>query len=136
MINIIYGAKGTGKTKQIIDRANIAVEEAKGNIVFLTDKKGYTHHINYSVRLVNMYEYELASDIDLIGFIKGLLAGNHDIEHVYIDGVHRICNKEIVELDGFFQQLDMITEKYSTDFTLAISMAEEEMPAFLDKYYK
>ena len=37
MIKLITGAKGTGKTKIIIDMANDNVETAKGDIVFLTD---------------------------------------------------------------------------------------------------
>lgn len=136
MINIIYGAKGTGKTKQIIDRANSGIEEAKGNIVFLTDKKGYTYHINYNIRLLMMEEYEMSSDIDFTGFIKGLIAGNSDIEHFYIDGLHRICKKSIADLGDLFINLDNIVEKFGVDFTLAISLPEEELPSFLDKYLK
>ena len=136
MINLIYGAKGTGKTKLIIDKANDAVVEAKGNIVFLTDKKGYNYHINNQIRLCLMAEYNINSDIDFLGFIKGLIAGNSDIEHFYIDGLHRICRKSISELEDFFNNLYIITETYSVEFTLAISLPEEEMPKYLDKYYK
>jgi hypothetical protein len=136
MINIIYGAKGTGKTKQIIDRANDSVEEAKGNIVFLTDKIGYTYHINYSIRLIMVKEYDISDDYDFLGFIKGLIAGNSDIEHFYIDGLHRICNKPISELARLFLKLEEVGEKQGVDFTMAISLAEEEMPEYLQKYYK
>ena len=136
MINIIYGAKGTGKTKQIIDRANDSVEEAKGNIVFLTDKLGYTYHINYSIRLIMVKEYDISDDYDFLGFIKGLIAGNSDIEHFYVDGLHRICNKPISELSRLFLKLEEVSEKQGVDFTMAISLAEEEMPEYLHKYYK
>ena len=34
MIKVIYGAKGTGKTKQMIDAANAAVATAKGHLIF------------------------------------------------------------------------------------------------------
>ena len=37
MIKIIYGAKGSGKTKNIIDTANAAVADAKGHLIFITD---------------------------------------------------------------------------------------------------
>ena len=37
MIKVIYGAKGTGKTKMMIDAANAAVESAKGHLIFITD---------------------------------------------------------------------------------------------------
>ena len=39
MIKIIYGAKGTGKTKMMIDAANEAVKVAKGHLIFITDSK-------------------------------------------------------------------------------------------------
>ncbi|MGI6701744.1 MAG: hypothetical protein ACOX3U_04715 [Christensenellales bacterium] len=136
MINIIYGAKGTGKTKQIIDRANNSVENAKGNIVFLTDKRGYTYQISYAIRLIMMEEYELISDFDFTGFIKGLIAGDSDIEHFFIDGLHRICKKEIKELGELFQTFEQIDEKYNIDFTLAISLPREELPEFMLKYIK
>ena len=37
MIKVIYGAKGTGKTKMMIDAANAAIADAKGHMIFITD---------------------------------------------------------------------------------------------------
>ncbi|MFQ7079645.1 MAG: hypothetical protein ACLRSW_17905 [Christensenellaceae bacterium] len=37
----------------------------------------------------------------LCGFIKGVIAGNHDNEYVYIDGVMRIAGKPANELAHF-----------------------------------
>ena len=34
MISLIYGAKGSGKTKEILRRANEALDVSKGNIVY------------------------------------------------------------------------------------------------------
>lgn len=34
MITIIYGAKGSGKTKKMIDAVNAAVDKTKGIVVF------------------------------------------------------------------------------------------------------
>ena len=39
MIKIITGAKGTGKTKKLIDAANKDAEQAKGVSAFITDTK-------------------------------------------------------------------------------------------------
>ena len=41
MVKIVYGAKGSGKTKRIIDMANESIESAAGNIVFITDTNRY-----------------------------------------------------------------------------------------------
>ena len=42
MIKIIYGPKGYGKTKIILDEVNNAGKNAKGNVVFITDEKLYS----------------------------------------------------------------------------------------------
>ena len=39
MIKLIYGEKGTGKTKIILDSINDSVKTAKGNVVFISQKK-------------------------------------------------------------------------------------------------
>ena len=41
MIKLIYGSKGTGKTKQLIQAANANAREAKGLSMFVTDTKRY-----------------------------------------------------------------------------------------------
>ena len=35
MVQFIVGQRGKGKTKQLIDKANTVVKEAKGNVDFL-----------------------------------------------------------------------------------------------------
>ena len=107
MIKLITGAKGTGKTKIIIDMANDNVETAKGDIVFLTDTDRYMYSLRYQIRVVNTDNFLKRGDApiseeSLIGFIKGILAGNHDIETLYIDGAHRMLGKTIHEMEDFF----------------------------------
>ncbi len=133
MINLICGPKGVGKTKEIIKLANASTEKALGCIVFITDKDGYTYHINYNTRFVNANEFFISSSIELIAFIKGLVAGNRDIEHFYIDGVHRMCRVNIDELETYFDDLEKVSNDYGVNFTLAISASNEELPGFLKK---
>ena len=37
VIQVIFGKKGSGKTKRILDMANASVKEAKGNVLFIDD---------------------------------------------------------------------------------------------------
>ncbi len=138
MIKLITGAKGTGKTKIIIDMANDNVETAKGDIVFITDTDRYTYSIRYQVRLINANCIKRgdapASEEALIGFIKGVLAGNHDIETLYIDGAHRILNKTIQEMEDFFDDIFNIAKETETQFVLTVSENEDNFPQFLKKY--
>ena len=70
----------------------------------------------------------------LCGFIKGVIAGNHDNEYVYIDGVMRIAGKPVNELAAFFYMLDKVAAENSLTITVSISAAKEELPDFVQKY--
>ena len=141
MIKLITGAKGTGKTKIIIDMANDNVETAKGDIVFLTDTDRYMYSLRYQVRVINVDNFLKRGDApiseeSLIGFIKGILAGNHDIETLYIDGAHRMLGKKISEMEDFFTDIYAIGKDTETKFVLTVSEDENNFPEFLNKYQK
>ena len=132
MIYIICGAKGTGKTKRIIDRANAAVLD--GEVVFITDRDKNNFSIKHKVRLVNATDYHVVSEQGLLGFISGIVAGNSDIQHIYIDGCHIICGEEIAEMQYFYDNLGEFADKVNVDITLAVSESEENLPNFIKKY--
>ncbi len=134
MINIIYGAKGTGKTKMIIDRANASIEKNKGDIAFLADTTRYIHDVKYQIRLTNTKDSKIESVDSLTGFIQGMIEANYDVRNIYIDGVTRMTNKNLNELGSFFERLESISSKSDTNFTLTISASAEELPEFLRKY--
>ena len=141
MIRLITGAKGTGKTKIIIDMANDNIETAKGDIVFLTDTDRYMYSLRYQVRVINVCNFLKKGDApiseeSLIGFIKGILAGNHDIETLYIDGAHRMLKKPVSEMEDFFTDIYAIGKDTETKFVLTVSEDEEKFPEFLNKYHK
>ncbi len=139
MIKFITGAKGTGKTKIIIDMANDNVEVAKGDIVFLTDTDRYMYSLRYQVRVVNVSGWlgdAPISEEALMGFIRGILAGNHDIETLYIDGAHRMLGKTVQEMESFFTDLYATAKDSETRFVLTVSEDEVNFPEFLSKYAK
>ena len=78
MIKIITGAKGTGKTKKLIDAANKDATAAKGVSAFITDTKRYMYDLNRAVRFIDVTDYNIAGEDSLCGFVKGIAAGNHD----------------------------------------------------------
>lgn len=134
MIKVIYGAKGTGKTKMMIDAANAAVEEAKGHLIFITDSKRGMYDLEREVRFIDTSEYDVAGEAALCGFIKGVIAGNHDNEYVYIDGVCRIAGKPVGELAAFFYMLDKVSKNNNLVITVSVSATKEELPDFVTKY--
>lgn len=136
MIKLIYGAKGFGKTKIIIDTANSKVDNAHGDVVFIADTDRYTREIKYQIRFVNTKESNISSEEGLVCFIKGLIAGNYDIREMYIDGASRMANKEVADMESFYSELEAISNKSEVDFTLTVSVAKENLPPFMAKYIK
>lgn len=139
MIQLITGNKGTGKTKAIIDIANDHVDTAKGDIVFLTDTDRYMYSLRYQVRAINTSDLKRGTEANvredmLVGYIYGVLAGNHDIESMYIDGAHRMLGKEMKDMEHFFSDLEEIAEKTDTKFIVTVNQDECEMPEYLKKY--
>jgi chromosomal replication initiation ATPase DnaA len=134
MIKVIYGAKGTGKTKMMIEAANAAVKDAKGHLIFITDNKRCMYDLEREVRFIDVSDYNIAGETALCGFVKGVVAGNNDNEYVFIDGVVRIAGKPVAELAEFFYMLDKVSETNGLTITVSVSAAKEELPAFVAKY--
>ncbi len=56
MVGVIFGQKGSGKTKKILELANRAAKEAHGSIVFIDDENSYMYDLDRNVRFVNAKE--------------------------------------------------------------------------------
>lgn len=134
MIKIIYGAKGSGKTKAMIDTANATLKEAKGHVIFITDTKRYMYDLDREIRFIDVSEYNIAGESALCGFIKGVIASNYDNEYVFIDGAVRIAGKPVKEMAEFFYMLDKVTAADGITVTVAVSAAKEDLPDFVTKY--
>ena len=134
MIKIIYGAKGTGKTKQLIAAANEDAKDAKGLSVFITDNKRCMYDVNRNVRFIDVTDWAVAGEEALCGFVKGVAACNSDHEYIYIDGVSRITGKGVKELAGKFYMLDKIAGENDITVTVTCSCDEAELPDFVKRY--
>ena len=134
MIKIIYGAKGTGKTKKLIDAANEDVKSAKGLSVFITDNKRCMYDVNRNIRFIDVTDWTIAGEEALCGFIKGVAACNSDHEYIYLDGIARITGKGLKELAGIFYMLDKISSENEITITVTCSCDEADLPDFVKKY--
>ena len=134
MIKLVYGSKGTGKTKQLIDAANMNVQNAKGVSVFITDTKRYMYDLNRNIRFVDVKDWNITGEDALCGFVKGIAAGNSDYEYIYIDGIARITGTALSDLAGIFYMLDKISNENKITITVTCSAEEKELPDFVKKY--
>ena len=134
MIQIIFGEKGTGKTKKILELANTAAKEAKGSIVFIDDDDRYMFDLNLSVRFINAKEYGISGPKAFFGFLCGVAASDHDLEEVFVDGFLDIVRHDLATLEGLFDELGSCAEKHNIRRTLCVSGAVETLPPFLKQY--
>ena len=122
MIRVIMGKKGSGKTKQMIDMINSAVQTEHGNVVCIEKGNKLTFDIHYQIRLVESSHYDIANYTALKGFISGLYAGNYDITHIFIDSLTKIVGAECdVETEKFLDWLNKFGEQHNIKFTITIS---------------
>ena len=77
-IKLIVGAKGSGKTKAMIDMLNDSVKTSKGNVVVVEKGMELTYDIAPAARLIDLDEYKVAGGEMLYGFVAGLMASNYD----------------------------------------------------------
>ena len=122
MVRVIMGKKGSGKTKQMIDLINSAVQTEHGNVVCIEKGEKLTFDIHYQIRLVEASDYDIASYAVLKGFVSGLYAGNYDITHVFIDSLTKIAGGDCnLDTENFLDWLNSFSEKNGIKFTVTIS---------------
>ena len=134
MIQLIFGEKGSGKTKKILDLANRAAEEAKGSVIFIDTDDDYMYDLNLSVRFVNASEYEISGPKMLYGFLCGLSASDHDLEYVFIDGFMKIVRHDLNTLADLFDTIRAFCGSHKIKLILSLSCSPEQLPAFLKPY--
>ena len=107
MIKLIVGEKGSGKTKTMIDMINESAEKAAGTIVCIEKGMKSTYNIKSSVRLIDVDDYAIKGYTMFYGFFMGVLAGDYDIEEVYVDGILKVGDHN---LEGLAKLLDQVDE--------------------------
>ena len=122
MVKVIMGVKGTGKTKQMVETINAAVDNETGHIVCIEKGSKLVYDIKSSVRLVEASDYPIGGYNYLKGFISGLHAGDYDITHIFIDSLYKIsvCN-DTLETEAFLQWCEEFGKANKIDFTISIS---------------
>jgi hypothetical protein len=128
MVQIIAGRKGKGKTKLLLDKANAAVKDAKGSIVYLDKSTKHMYELNNRVRLINVTDYPVKSYGAFIGFVAGIVAQDHDLEQMYLDSFLKLADLEGEDIAQAIDTLDAIGRDFDVTFVLSVSMDEDELP--------
>lgn len=132
MVQLIIGKKGKGKTKIILEMVNREVNEASGNIVYLDKSIDHMYELNNKVRLINVRDYGVSNADEFIGFIRGIISQDHDLEQVYFDSFLKIaCLEGSDRIEEIVKKLDAISDQYGFKVIASVSLDESELPEAL-----
>ena len=137
MVRVIMGAKGSGKTKQLIELINYAAENESGNVVCVEIGKKLVFDVVPAVRLVESSDFAADNFTFFICFISGMYASNYDLTHVFIDSLCKIIPSDPAssEVEEFLQWLDRFSEQNGVKFTITISANIELATDALKAYF-
>ena len=100
MIKLIAGKKGTGKTKLLINAIHEAEQASNGNVVAIQIGSSLNIDIYHKVRLVNIEDYNIDNYDAMYGFIAGMLASDYDCTDIFVDGILKICGRDMEKVGG------------------------------------
>ncbi len=131
MIHLIYGKKGSGKSKQLLDSANAEVDRTNGNIVYLDDNNRCMYDLKHEIRFINTADYRIDNPDKLYGFVCGILSRDFDISSIYIDGLKNMVKYDSDELKTL---LDNFDAQFSNINAYLVVSGGDDMPEYMSKY--
>lgn len=134
MIRIIFGEKGAGKTKRIINMANDSVQDSKGSLVFIDDGNQYMFDLKHEIRFIDASEFEIDGPKMFYGFLCGIAAQDFDLEYIFIDGFLKIVHHDLDTLEGLFDHLRTFSDKSGVKVVISINGDPEDIPSFIREY--
>lgn len=128
MVYLLTGPKGSGKTQQMIELANEKVKTSNGNVVLIKKSHRDTTSVNFSIRAICMDDYhDITTLEELVGFLYGMVAGNHDIETIFIDGVLKQADITLDSLPDFLAKISKISKNDNIEFYISVSAETEKI---------
>ncbi|MDD7363738.1 MAG: hypothetical protein SPI65_00920 [Peptoniphilus sp.] len=133
MIKYILGVKGAGKTKWLIDHANADHEGGNGNIAFVEVDDDHIFSLDYNVRLINATNYNLKTLDEFYGFICGMLAMDYDLEKIYVDGIYKIIDLSVEDLENLTKRLEALNLE-NCELYINVDFVEDDISDSLKDY--
>lgn len=134
MIHVFCKERGSGKTKALVNLANLKTEEAKGNLVYIDDDTRVMLEVDRNIRFICSQDFKIHNYKDFYGFMCGIISKDYDIEAIFIDGIlNDICksNEDMVLL---LSKLEYLVDKFKVNFYININCNEREIPEGIKKY--
>jgi len=135
MIKVIAGAKGTGKTAQLVDEINEQAVQENNNIVCIERGNRLDRLLKYKIRKIDIDEYPSVGYDQLLSFIAGINAKDYDLTHIYIDSVFKVAkNDNLQDFALFLKKLETFLSDSALNVTIVCSSDSVALPAEIQKY--
>ena len=134
MIKVLYGTKGVGKTRYLIEDVHSIIDDSKGTIVFIDTSDELVTKLRHEVRFVNISDFPVNDSSSFYGFIGGLVAANYDIVAIYVDRLDLIVG-ENPDYETFFEKIKEISNNFKIRFVFSISGNIKDIPHYVTKEY-
>ncbi len=134
MIELIVGSKGKGKTKVLLEKADKAVKEASGSVVYVDKSSQHMYELSNKIRLINVSGFPVYGEDGFVGFISGIISQDHDLEYMFLDSFLTVANLYGADISPIIEKLEGLSEKYHVNFVVSISMDAADLPESCRKY--
>ena len=132
MVRVIFGEKGAGNSKRIIQMANDSLDQTKGSVVFIDAEGQYLFELKHAIRFIDAGHYKINTPDMFLGFVAGVAAQDFDLEMVFVDGLIKMvdCSEEV--LAGMFKRLDEFSAEAGIE--IVVAMSGDGVPDYLKGY--
>ena len=132
MIKLFIGAKGSGKTKTLIELVNNAATTSNGSVVCIEKGDKLRFDVTSKARLIDTDSYGITDAAKLTGFIAGILASNSDITDVFVDSSLKICGNDVAAFEVLLKDLEPVVT--DVNLVMTVSIATEVCPETIKAY--
>lgn len=132
MIKLFIGAKGSGKTKTLIELVNNAAADSKGSVVCIEKGDKLRFDITSKARLIDTDYYNITDAEKLTGFIAGILASNSDITDIFVDSSLKICGNDVAAFEKLLADIEGVVK--DINLVMTVSIAVDACPDSIKAY--
>ena len=127
MIQIIAGGKGTGKTKELITKANDAALLSVLPIIYLDKNNKHMYELSNQIRMINISDFHIENFQMFCGFLYGIASQDYNLKEIYLDSFLTIAHIEPSELEQALVAMARFSDSQGIDLVISVSMSADEM---------
>lgn len=127
MIQIIAGGKGTGKTKELITKANDAALLSVLPIIYLDKNNKHMYELSNQIRMINISDFHIENFQMFCGFLYGIASQDYNLKEIYLDSFLTIAHIEASELEQALEAMTRFSDSQGIDLVISVSMSADEM---------